>query len=115
VSLGHLNSQSPLLSVFRLLHPLSYLQHVSHPSEADYRVSEQIIFLRCGVVSPTPNPPAWRTRVSLFVCVIPLDLSGMGGPTSSIRYLQHSSRVHVITQAPPLRQSRDTFRGIVKN
>jgi hypothetical protein len=33
----------------------------------------------------------------------------MGGPTSSIRYRQHSSWDHVTTQAPPLRQSRDTF------
>jgi hypothetical protein len=29
-------------------------------------------------------------------------------PTSSIRYRQHSSWDHVTTQAPPLRQSRDT-------
>jgi hypothetical protein len=35
----------------------------------------------------------------------------MGGPTSSIRYCQHSSRDHLTTQAPPLRQSRDTFGG----
>jgi hypothetical protein len=37
----------------------------------------------------------------------------MGGPTSSICYRQHSSLDHVTTQAPPLRQSRDTFRGIL--
>jgi hypothetical protein len=55
--------------------------------------------------------PTWRTRVSLFVWVITLDLSGMGGPTSSICYRQHtrSSWDHVTTQAPPLRQGRDTF------
>jgi hypothetical protein len=35
----------------------------------------------------------------------------MGGSTSSIRYRQHSSWDHVTTQAPPLRQSRDTFGG----
>jgi hypothetical protein len=46
--------------------------------------------------------------------VITLDLSGMGGPTSSIRYRQHSSWDHVTTQAPPLRQSRDTFGGFTK-
>jgi hypothetical protein len=39
----------------------------------------------------------------------------MGGPTSSIRYRQHSSRDHVTTQAPPLRQSRDTFGGVPKH
>jgi len=32
---------------------------------------------------PHGQPPTWRTRVSLFVWGITLDLSGMGGPTSS--------------------------------
>jgi hypothetical protein len=36
----------------------------------------------------------------------------MGGPTSSIRYYQHSSRDRMTTQAPPLHQIRDTFGGI---
>jgi hypothetical protein len=35
----------------------------------------------------------------------------MGGHTSSIRYCQHSSRYNLTTQAPPLRQSSDTFGG----
>jgi hypothetical protein len=39
----------------------------------------------------------------------------MEGPTSSILYRQHSSRDHVTTQAPPLRQIRDTFGGIKAN
>jgi hypothetical protein len=55
--------------------------------------------------------PTCRTRVSLFVWVITLDLSGMGGPTSSICYRQHSYWDRVTTQAPPLRQGRDTFGG----
>ena len=50
--------------------------------------------------APTPNPPTWRTRVSLFVWVITIDLSGMGGPSSSICYRPHSSQDHVTTQAP---------------
>jgi hypothetical protein len=29
-----------------------------------------------------PNPPTWRTRVSLFIWLLPLDLSRMGDPTS---------------------------------
>jgi len=70
-------------------------------------VSEQIIFSVWGC-QPHGQPPTWRTTVSLFVWVIILDLSGMGGPTSSMRYRQHSSRGHKTTQAPPLRQSRDT-------
>jgi hypothetical protein len=41
---------------------------------------------------------------SFFVWVNNLNLSGMGGPTSSIRYRQHSSQDHVTTQAPPLCQ-----------
>jgi hypothetical protein len=40
-------------------------------------------FLQGGVVSPTPNPPTWRTRVSLLVWHLPRNLSGMGGRTSS--------------------------------
>jgi hypothetical protein len=36
----------------------------------------------------------------------------MGGPTGSIRYHQHSSQDHVTIQAPPLRQSRDTYGGM---
>jgi hypothetical protein len=29
------------------------------------------------------QPPTWRTRVSLFVWLLPLELTGMGDPTSS--------------------------------
>jgi hypothetical protein len=29
------------------------------------------------------QPPTWGTRVSLFLWLLPLDLSGMGDPTSS--------------------------------
>jgi hypothetical protein len=51
--------------------------------------------------------------VSLFVWVITFDLSGVGGCTSSMRYRQQSSRDCMTTQAPPQRQSRDTFgRGL---
>jgi hypothetical protein len=32
---------------------------------------------------PNAQPPIWRTRVSLFVWNLTLDLSGMGGPASS--------------------------------
>jgi hypothetical protein len=31
---------------------------------------------------PHAQPPIWRTRVSLFVWLLPLDVSGLGGPTS---------------------------------
>jgi len=45
--------------------------------------------------------------------VIALDVSGMGGPTSNIGYLQHSSVYHMTTQATPMRQSRVTFGEIL--
>jgi hypothetical protein len=53
---------------------------------------------------PHAKPSTWRTGVSLFVWVITLDLSGMGGPTSSICYRQHGCQDHVTTQTPPLHQ-----------
>ena len=101
------SATTPLSSPFSNLLPSTF---VSHPSGADCYVLEQIIFTVWDC-SPTPNPQPGMTRVSLFVWVITLDLSGMGHPTSSICYRQHSSRVHVTTQAPPLHQSRDTFEG----
>jgi hypothetical protein len=42
-----------------------------------------LLFYGDVVVSPMPQPPIWRTRVSLFVWVITLVLSGMGDPASS--------------------------------
>ena len=36
-----------------------------------------------GWDQPHAQPPTWRTGVSVFVWVITLDLSGMGGPTSN--------------------------------
>jgi hypothetical protein len=32
---------------------------------------------------PHAQPPTWRTRVSFFVSILPLDLSGLGGLNSS--------------------------------
>jgi hypothetical protein len=66
-----------------------------------------ISFLLCGVVSSTPNPQPGGPGYPFFLVHHP----GMGGPTSSIHYRQHSSWDHVATQAPPLRQIRDTFGG----
>jgi hypothetical protein len=42
-----------------------------------------IKFLRCEVVKYHAQPPTWRTRASLFVWLLPPDLSGLGAPTSS--------------------------------
>jgi hypothetical protein len=42
-----------------------------------------LLFYGDGFVSPVPQPPTWRTRVSLFVWIITFDLSGMGDPASS--------------------------------
>ena len=63
------------------------------------------IFFYCVVLLAPHQTPNLEDQV----WVITLDLSGMGGPTSSVHYRQHSSRDHVITQAPPLRQ---TFGGM---
>jgi hypothetical protein len=41
-------------------------------SEASVEVSRQIQVLRGGVVSPTPTPPTWMTRVSLLSGSSPL-------------------------------------------
>jgi hypothetical protein len=62
----------------------------------------------------TRQTPNMEDQVSLFVWVITLDLYGMEGPTSSISYRQNSFWDRVTTQAPPLRQSRDTFGGRVQ-
>jgi hypothetical protein len=40
------------------------------------------IFMVWGC-QPQVQPPTWRTRISLFVWLLPLDLSSLGGPTSS--------------------------------
>jgi hypothetical protein len=45
-------------------------------------VSEQFSFYDVRLVASRPTP-TWKTRVSLFVWLLPLDLSGMGDPTSS--------------------------------
>jgi hypothetical protein len=61
-----------------------------------------------------PQPPTWRARVSLLVWPIAFDPSSMGGPTGNICYRRHGSQVHLGMQALPLRQSRDTSRGLIR-
>jgi hypothetical protein len=65
-----------------IAHLFLLIFHSFHPSEADYLVSEQFSFygVRLLVSHPTPT---WRIRVSLFIWLLPLDLSGMGAPTNS--------------------------------
>jgi hypothetical protein len=41
-----------------------------------------LIFMVWGC-QPHTQPPTWKTRVSLFAWLLPLNLSGLGGPTSS--------------------------------
>jgi hypothetical protein len=45
-------------------------------------VSEQLLFTVWGYYSHA-QPPTWRTRVSPFVWLLPLDLSFMGDSSSS--------------------------------
>ena len=131
VGFGLSNNTSPYFPLYHQLSPSSHSQQLFHVAKVisvylvlfrplSLNLSSLFLcstfvtigFLLCGYISPTPNPHTWRTKASLFVWVITLDLSGMGGPTGSIRYRQHSSQDHVTTQAPPLRQSRDTFGGL---
>jgi hypothetical protein len=44
---------------------------------------EILIFFTVRSRQPLAQPPTWRTRLSVLVWIIPFDLSGMGGPTSS--------------------------------
>jgi hypothetical protein len=75
------------------------------------RFPNSLCFNKDEVVSLTPQPPTWRTRVPFLVWSIAFDPAGMGGPTGNICYRRHGSQVHLGTQAPPLRQSRDTSWG----
>jgi hypothetical protein len=51
-----------------------------HPSEADYLVPEQFSFYGVRLLVSLPTPNLGDPRVSLFVWLLPLDLSGMGAP-----------------------------------
>jgi hypothetical protein len=42
---------------------------------------------------PHAQPPTWRTSVSLFVWLLPLGLSGLGGPTRSYATAGRALRV----------------------
>jgi hypothetical protein len=64
-------------------------------------------FVQDGVVSPTPKPPTWRTRVSLLVWHLPRNLTGMGGPTSS--YAAAGMALEFIGAHKPLTQQRSAF------
>jgi len=128
VSLGLLDNQSPLLPILRLLCPLSYLHcpqicyNIQFPGlfrqqwfpilpRLVVRFLDRLIFYGVGLLAPRPTPNLEDQGIPFRQGVVTLDLSGMGGPTSSICYCQHSSQDHVTTQAPPLRQIRNTFDG----
>jgi hypothetical protein len=59
------------------------------------------LFLQDWVVNPMPNPqpPTWRTRVSLLVWNITLDLSGLGDPASS--YATTGIALEIIGECKP--------------
>ena len=76
------------------------------------RFRNKHFFYRVRLLASRPTPNL-EGRVSFFVWVITLDPSGMGSPTSSICYYQHSYRDHMKTQAMPLRQRRDTCGGLL--
>jgi hypothetical protein len=47
-----------------------------------FRLLNKFVFTRLGC-QPNAQPPTWRTRVSLLVWNLTLDLSGLGDPTTS--------------------------------
>jgi hypothetical protein len=56
-----------------------------HPSWGCHpRFPSNLCFYRDEVVSLMPQPPTWRTRISLLVWQIAFDLSCMGGPTGNL-------------------------------
>jgi len=50
-------------------------------SDFIHRVLRNVLVFTGQGGQPCAQPPTWRIRVSLFVWVIALDLSGMGGDT----------------------------------
>jgi hypothetical protein len=89
-----------------LLHVVADVTVQLHFLEVSYQY-----YLLGGVVSRTPNPQPGGSGYPYIVWVITFDLFDIGGPTSRIRYRQHSSRDHMTTHAQPLRQSRDPSGG----
>jgi hypothetical protein len=79
-------------------------------SEASLRFSEHKFFSLGWGCQPHAQPPTWRTRVSLFVWASTFDLCGMGDPAISYP-TAGLALCHLTTQAPPLRQSSDTWGG----
>jgi hypothetical protein len=76
-------------------------------------------FLQCGVISPMPNPPTWRTRVPLLVWHLPRNLSGMGGPACSyaaadiaLEFIGAHKPPHPTTEC--FGQGGDTIEGVWK-
>jgi hypothetical protein len=55
---------------------------IFHSFKADDLVPEQFSFYGVRLLASCPTPTC-GTRVALFVWLLPLDLSGMGAPTSS--------------------------------
>jgi hypothetical protein len=53
-----------------------------YPSEADHLISEQVSFYGVRLLAPRPTPNL-EDQVSLFVWILPLDLSSNGDATSS--------------------------------
>jgi hypothetical protein len=58
------------------------LPYIGPPGHYFFGFLNNIVFMMGGC-QPHAQPPTWRTRVSLFVWLLPLDPSSLGGPTSS--------------------------------
>jgi hypothetical protein len=78
MSFGLLNNQPPFFSILHQLGPC----HIYFILEADYLASQQFKFYSVRLLASRPTPNL-EDQVSLFVWLLPLDLSGMADPTSS--------------------------------
>ena len=74
--------------------------------------SQQNIFFMGLGSQPHAQPLNLENQCVLYCLVHHLRPFWRGRPCQKLCYHQHSSEVHLTTQAPPLRQSRNTFGGI---
>ena len=73
--------------------------------------SKEHIFYEVGLSAPCPTPNLENQGIP-YCLVHHLWPFWHGRPCQKLCYHQHSSQIHLTTQDPPLRKSRNTFGGI---
>jgi hypothetical protein len=99
--LSFFQNYPPLFAILRLTPPVPYTHLCSYwvvfvvsTRFPILEASQQNVFFMGSGIKPHSEPPTWRTRVSLFVCAISLDLFGVRGPSSS--YATASIAIRII-------------------